>query len=311
MAIKHNAWMMLLLLVSGSAVAQQEETSGIDFYGRANVSLQSNDEGDGSDTELESNSSRVGVKGWQRLNDDLDVIFQLEWQVDLTDLGGDDNLKSRNQFIGLRGNFGELTVGRRDTVLKTMQGDIDQFSDYEADVKALFEGENRLNNTISYYSPSFANFRFASSIILSEGDTQDDGYSLAVTYGDTKLKATPYYFGAAMDRDVDGYDIERLVGYTKVADTMFGLMWQQEQAIDGTDEADGFVASVKQDLGQFSLKAQYQMMSFTEGDDDSIALGVDYHFTKETRVYAWYTGRDLDTRDAEQSYVAVGIRHSF
>lgn len=312
MTVKSSIWMVLpLALFSGVAVAQDENPVSFDFYGRANVSLQSSDDGQGSESELKSNSSRIGVKGGTQLNDDLEVIYKLEWQVDLTDLGGDDNLKSRNQYVGLRGNFGEFTVGRRDTVLKTVQGDIDQFSDYEADVKALFEGENRTSNTLSYYSPAFAQFRVAGSVVLSEGDEQDDGYSLALTYGDEGLDDTPYYFGAAIDRDVDGYDIERLVGYTKVSDTLFGLMWQQQQEVAGTNEADGFVASVQHAIGQWRLKAQYQMMSFVDGDDDSIAFGADYKFSKSTKFYAWYTGRDLDTLAEEQKYFAVGLEHRF
>ncbi|CAB0151564.1 Major outer membrane protein P.IB [Pseudidiomarina piscicola] len=315
MTFNYVAVMMLpLALLSASAMAQQssdDEEITFDFYGKANVSLQSNDDGASTDTELESNSSRIGVKGGRKITDDLEVIYQLEWQVDLADLGGDDNLKSRNQFVGLRGSFGELTVGRRDTVLKTVQGDIDQFSDYVADVKGLFEGENRTSNTISYYSPSFNHFQVAGSIVLSEGDTQDDGYSMALSYGDEALDATGYYFGAAMDREVDGYDIERLVGYTKVSDTMFGLMWQQQERVDGTAEADGFVASVQQPLGQFRLKAQYQVIDFGNGEDDALSLGVDYKLASSTKIYTWYTGRDRQTIEAKQRYVAIGIEHKF
>ncbi|MBG24355.1 MAG: porin [Idiomarinaceae bacterium] len=312
MTVKSSIWTVLpLTLLSGAAAAQDENPISFDFYGKANLSLQSNDEGDGSETELVSNASRIGVKGGTKLNDDFEVIYKLEWQVDLADLGGDGNLKSRNQYVGLKGKFGELTVGRRDTALKTLQGDIDQFSDYEADIKALFEGENRTSDTISYYSPAFADFRVAGSIVLSEDETQDDGYSLALTYGDEGLDDTPYYFGAGIDRDVDGYDIERLIGYTKVADTMFGLMWQQQQEVAGTNEADGFVASVEHALGSWRLKAQYQMMEFVDGDDDSIAFGADYKFSKNTKVYAWYTGRDLDTLAEEQTYIAIGLEHRF
>ncbi|WP_157981091.1 porin [Pseudidiomarina insulisalsae] len=312
MTAKTSILMMLpLALATSTAVAQDEQSVSFDFYGKANLSVQSNDEGSGSETVLESNASRIGVKGGSELNDGLEVIYQLEWEVDLADLGGDNNLKSRNQYVGLRGNFGEFTVGRRDTVLKTLQGDLDQFNDYEADIKSLFEGENRTSNTLSYYSPAFADVRVAGSIVLSEEETQDDGYSLALTYGDDELDSTPYYFGAAIDRDVDGYDVERLIGYTKVADTMFGLMWQQQQEVDGSNEADGFVASVQQPFGRFSVKAQYQMMDFVDGEDDSIALGVDYKLAKSTKVFAWYTGRDLDTLAEEQTYFAVGLEHKF
>ncbi|WP_411369197.1 porin [Pseudidiomarina salilacus] len=298
------------VLTGAQAYAQDEIT--FDFYGRADVSLQSSDDGDGSDTELKSNSSRIGVKGGTKLTDDLEVVYQLEWAVDLTDFDADDNLNARDQWIGLRGSFGEIRVGRHDTVLKDMYADVDRFNNYEGDLKVLFEGENRVNNTLMYISPKFYDFSFAGNIILSEGDTQDDGYSMALYYGDDDLDDTNYYLSAAMDRDVDGYDVERLAGYTKVSDaTTVGLMWHQQEAVDGSAEADGLLTSASHKIGNFELKAQYQMIDFDTGEDNAWSFGVDYRLAKSTKVYAWYTGRDLDTLANEQRYLGVGIHHRF
>lgn len=304
----------LTLAVASHAAVANDEPISWDIYGKINVSLQSNDldDGNGSQTDVVSNASRFGIKGGAKLNDDLEVIYQLEWQVDLADLGGSDNLRSRNQYIGLKGSFGEVTIGRRDTVLKTVQGDIDLFSDYEADVKALFEGENRTSDTVSYYSPSFNQFRFGATYIASDNPAVNDGISTAISYGDEGLDDTSFYLGAAIDREVEGYDVERLVGYTKLADAVVGLMWQQQEQVDGTAEADGYVASVKYPYQNFTFKVQYQMMDFSvDGEQDSIAAGVDYKLGSNTKVYTWYTGRNLDTIDVNQRYVALGIEHKF
>lgn len=300
-----------LLFAAPHVAVQAAEKPTFDFYGRINVSLQQSDDGAGSDSEVKSNASRIGVKGGAQLSESLEVIYQLEWQVDVADLGGDGNLKARNQYVGLRGNFGEVTIGRRDTVLKTIQGDIDIFSDYEADIKALFEGENRTKNTLSYYSPKWNQWALAASYIVSEDDASDDGLSMAVTYGDEGLDDTNYYFAAGMDSKVEGYDIVRAAGYTKVGDTMVGLMWQDQEQINGTAQADGYVVSAQHPLGNFRAKIQYQVMDFENGRDNSLAFGADYKFSKSTKVYAWYTGRDLETINADQSYVAVGIEHRF
>lgn len=300
----------LLLAAPYTAVSAAEEPT-FDFYGRINVSLQQSDDGAGSDSEVVSNASRIGVRGGAQLSESLEVIYQLEWQVDVADLGGDDNLRSRNQFVGLRGDFGEVTIGRRDTVLKTIQGDIDGFSDYEADVKALFEGENRTKNTLSYYSPKWNQFAVAASYVVSEDDAMDDGISMAVTYGDEDLDDTSYYLAAGMDSKVEGYDIIRAVGYTNVGETMVGLMWQDQEQVDGTAQADGYLVSAQHPFGKFVAKIQYQMMDFEDGRDNSLAFGADYRFTRNTKVFAWYTGRDLETINADQSYVAIGIEHRF
>lgn len=134
------------MLIHPLAQAQDEPVTLILW--KINVSLQSNDLDDGtpSDTEIISNASRFGIKGGAQLDGDLEVIYQLEWEVDVADLGGDDNIKARNQFIGLKGNFGEFTVGRRDTALKLVQSGFDPFSNYAADMKHIFAGKTALKH---------------------------------------------------------------------------------------------------------------------------------------------------------------------
>lgn len=294
-------------------VVAQEESELFDFYGKISVGLQHSDLDDGtaSDKELQSYASRFGVKGSSQLQDGLEVIYQLEWEVDVADLGGSDNIKSRNQFIGLKGNFGEVTLGRRDTAVKLLQSGFDPFSDYEGDMKHIFAGKNRTKNTVSYFSPTMSEFQFAASYVFAEDDAVDDGVSMTVTYGQKSMKTTDFYAGLGVDRDVNGKDIVRAVAMTKVGTTQLGVLWQDQENIDGTGQADGFVANVVQPWNDFTFKAQYQMMEFTDGDQNSLALGADYKLGKNTKLFGWYTGRDLDNVDAQQRYVALGIEHKF
>ena len=78
---------LLILLVSISSLSWAN-SEFITVYGKANVSAQYADEGEGSFTELKSNASRIGVKGEQALDGDLSVFYQVEWQVDLADISG-------------------------------------------------------------------------------------------------------------------------------------------------------------------------------------------------------------------------------
>jgi len=283
----------------------------IDVYGKINLSLQNNDDGTTSETELQSNNSRFGVKGATELEHGLELFYLLEWKVEVTDLGGSDNFTSRNQYVGIRGAFGELMAGRRDTVLKSSQGKVDIFSDQSADIKALFEGENRTSDTLTYFTPKFGQFRGGVSYILSESDMVDDGVSLSLSYGDSGLKSSDFYLSAAVDSEVEGYDVVRFTGQTLFNKTKVGLMYQDQEAVDGTAEANGYVASVAHPIGRFTLKGQVQMMDFETGDDTSFAAGVDYKLGASTTVYGFYTGRDLETIDVDQSYVAIGLSHSF
>lgn len=304
-----------------TAVAQ--DSDALTVYGRANVSLQSNDEGNGSETDVVSNSSRFGFKGFAALENDLEVFYQFEFGVDLADSSdNDDAVSNRNQVVGLRGNFGEVMIGRYDTFLKDSQGNIDQFKDYEADLKALFRGENRPDNTVTYYSPAFNNISFGITYIASKDDSTKDGVSLGLLYGDDKLKKTNFYAALAVDRDVAGYDVEQLSVYTKAGQFKLGAAVQQFASTDGLYDGEGYLLSAAYPYNDWVFKGQYQSVDESGDTDASLSFGADYFFSGDTRVYAWYTGRNCDIQvyssrgcsaspGIEQDYLAIGIRHDF
>lgn len=315
---------LIALLIAGAALPAFANDDGtLTVYGRANVSLQSNDTGNGSDTDVVSNSSRFGFKGAAELKNDLEVFYQIELGVDLADSSDDkDAVTNRNQIVGLRGNFGKVMIGRYDTFLKDSQGSVDAFKDYEADLKSLFVGENRPDNTVTYYSPSYNNFTFGVTYIAAEDDAQDDGVSMGVLYGDSKLKKTAFYAALAVDRDVAGYDTEQLSVHTKLAGFKLGAALQQFESTDGLEDGDGYLLSATYPMDNWVFKGQYQSVDESGESDASFSLGADYFFSDDTRVYAWYTGRECDiatyesrgcgaTPGAEQDFFAVGIRHDF
>ncbi len=165
--VKNCIAMTVCSIFSASIVAAEQvptktqNTEIADFYGKLNISLQASDEGDGSFNELKSNASRVGVKGKYKLDTDygLTAIYKLEWQVNVDD-DSKGSLTARNQWVGVKGDFGEVTVGRSDTTLKVSQGKFDLFNDYEGDLKNLFIGENRVTDALTYKSPTFSNVQF-------------------------------------------------------------------------------------------------------------------------------------------------------
>ena len=146
--VKSSLCLALLSGLSFNALAD------VDIYGKANVTVQSSDDGEGSFTEIKSNASRLGVKGSEKINDSLEAVYKFEFQVDVSDADSkgdnDDNISARNQYVGLKGAFGQVVIGRNDTALKQSQGKLDLFNDLEGDIKNVFKGENRLGNTVSY-----------------------------------------------------------------------------------------------------------------------------------------------------------------
>lgn len=296
-----------VILAMAMAAAATVQADPVTVYGQLNVSAQSSDEGEGRFSELKSNSSRFGLKGDYALEDGLTLVYQLEWGVDLADVSGAENITSRNQYVGLAGNFGEIRLGRHDTALKDAQGKIDLFSDYEADVKALWKGEVRASDSITYYTPTFNGFGAQLTYVMEDAADAEDAFSAAVFYGDENLKNSNFYAAIAMDSDVAGYDAMRAQAQGKVAGAKLGAMYHTQENIVTGLEQDGWLVSAAYPFGKTELKAQYQTLE----DDDAISLGVDYKAGKNTTLYGWYSSFNLDTAAPDRDYLAVGIKHKF
>uniref|UniRef100_A0A486XQY0 Outer membrane protein n=1 Tax=Rheinheimera sp. BAL341 TaxID=1708203 RepID=A0A486XQY0_9GAMM len=301
--MKKTSVVLAMAMLTATAVKADPVT----VYGQLNVSAQSSDEGEGRFSELKSNSSRFGLKGDYELEHGLKLVYQLEWAVDLADVSGGENITSRNQYVGLAGSFGEVRLGRHDTALKDAQGKIDLFSDYEADVKALWKGEVRASDSITYYTPTHKGFGLHLTYIMEDAADAEDAFSASLYYGDENLKDSNFYAAVSVDADVNGYDTVRLQAQGKVSGVKLGaIVHNQENIVTGLEQ-DGWLVSAAYPLGKTELKAQYQTLE----DDDALSLGLDYKAGKNTTLYGWYSSFSLDTPTPDRDYLAVGIKHKF
>jgi len=299
----------LLSTLSVSAFA-----GDIDIYGKANLTIQSSDKGDdkGSFTEVKSNASRIGFKGGQDLGNDLEVIFKAEFQIDID--GDSDKGKSitdRNQYVGLKGNFGTVLLGVNDTVLKQSQGKVDLFSDLNSDIKSLWKGENRMSDTITYKSPKFNGLQVGVTYVAEDAADADDATSIALFYGDKALKKSKIYAAIAVDSEVKGYDTTRFTIQGKVAGFTLGAIAHTQEKVSDGSEVDGFLFSAKYSFDKVTLKGQLQTAEHKGGDDRSgMTFGADYKLAKSTKLFAFYTSFDMDS-ELDQDYLAVGLEYKF
>jgi predicted porin len=295
-----------------SSLSLSAFAANVDIYGKANLSLQSSDEGEGSFTEVKSNASRIGLKGTHDLGDGLTVIYQVEFQVDLDgDSEKGDSITDRNQYIGLSGSFGEVLLGKNDTMLKQSQGKVDLFNDLNGDIKSLWKGENRMADTVSYKSPKFNDFQVGVTYIAEDSVDAEDGVSVAVFYGDAKLKKSKMFASIAVDSEVNGYDVTRATVQGKVSGIVLGAMVQTQEKIDGSAEMNGFMVSASYKMDKVTFKGQYQAADFKDGDDKSgMTVGADYALAKSTKLYTFYTSFDMDSAE-DQDYLAAGIEYKF
>ena len=299
--------MMPFLVVANDAVT---------LYGRAHLGVQNTDKSGERETNIESYNSRLGVKGDASLDSGLEVFYRFEFNVEVSDDNGSDNITARSQYVGLRGDYGEVLVGRNDTPLKKSQGKTDLMNEFSGDIKTFFVGDNRLGDTIQYTTPALNHLKFTVSYIAEENSKQqgESGLSMAASYGDSKLKQTNVYVALAHDSEVAGQDINRVTVQGKLDELKLGAMYQQSEALASNEDVDSYMVSASYQINSYTLLAQYQGADGATGklkDSGSAAsLGVEKSFTKQARMYLWYSKFSLDNKP-DFDAMAVTLRYDF
>jgi len=337
---------------------------------------------------LESNASRIGIKGDFGLAPGLTAIYTLEYGTDVDNGTGSNGreFSQRNIFAGLQGDWGTVLAGKNDTPLKTiqtnavLQSDIDRFNDLPlADLGTYLVGENRADNVIQYNSPILVGGLEVKLALIQNEETgvevsstnkQDDnkfgaGKSLSVSYGKAK-----WFVGAAIDDNVSTTDTKRLVGEVVLGPVKLGALAQRAERHEKEDSISGYSNFVGSTLtgvgnptagnplsdwdgvapttagttptpsfkkqngylvnaawkfyGPWTLKAQVGKSTTTptadvldDVDIDALAVGVDYKFNDNARLYTYYASlktdgdNAIDTKSVEDKTYAVGLDFKF
>lgn len=282
----------------------------VNVYGKANLSLQQTDEGD-SLTELVSNTSRIGLKGKEKLeNSGLEVFYKFEYEtaVDSGDTGGGETFSQRNIYLGVKGNFGAVQAGRFDTPLKTAQKKIDLFNDLEGDIKSIItSNDNRESNAVSYTTPStMGGFKANVALIASEDSEVSDATSFSLAY-----ESNGFYGAVAMDSDVEaeGTDVTRAVIQYNVNALQLGALYETQDEGD-LDSVSGWVVSAQYKIEKVALKLQVGQSDIITEGGDTLSIGADYKVSKTFKTFAFFTTEEADD-DRDNQYVGIGAELKF
>ncbi|TDQ37856.1 porin [Thiopseudomonas denitrificans] len=306
MAIKLNAIKPAgrYLTVPATALALAVSTQAmadVTIYGRAHVSVDYLDDGaDYSKANLSSNSSRLGFKGSHEINPDLTAFFQIEQQINFTTGSNDGDSASfstRDTFVGLRGNFGAIQMGRFDSPFKTARGPANLFGDQVGDMRNLTRVGNarfdeRYDNTLQYTSPEYNGFsmKLAYSVYEGQAATEEDDSSnagsLSLNYAKGPLAAALAYETVGADNSRGKRNGLRLAGSYKVMDDL---------------KLVGFYQSTDYKSGNSALRKQLS--------SDTYGLGGEYMLGKNTALKAMWMTRDADDSDYGADMWVVGVEH--
>jgi predicted porin len=273
------------------------------LYGKVNVSIVNSD-GSEDTWKLNSNASRIGLKGSTQVSEGLTVFYKTEFEVCVDDgVCKSNTIGQRNIYAGVKGSFGSVLAGKNDTPTKLAQKKIDLFNDLEGDIKKTFPGENRMSNIVAYTTPKYGNFSATYAVMPSEADNGglSDAKSYSVNYSKDDL-----YIAVAGDSNVKGADLVRVVSQYKVDAWQLGLMYQEN---DTTDES-GYFASAAYKIDNITYKAQYgNNENDTDGSDKTtLSVGADFKLAKNTKSFVFLT----DNEDSSSTKTfGLGLEHKF
>ena len=324
----------LLAAAMATLSAPTFAASALELYGKLNVTAQNTDTDTDVDAstgdiwEAKSNASRLGVKGELGIDEGFSAFYQIELQVNSVEsAGGSAPFSSRNVGVGLRGSAGQILVGRWDTPLKLAQGKVDLFNDLDGDMTAIFNGETRAPNIISYSSPKIAGgLVFNVSTLLLEkvddgtpANEDQDGLMDALSYS-VEWQGKDLFLAVAQDQDHntgtyrDSAETTRVVATYKLGSFQLGGMWQEYD--DGADfKEDGMLFSVSYKFNdENTLKLQHGATDIKGEGSEQTFIGWDHNLSKNVMVFGFYGEQsfdDLTVATPEKTFLAAGLEVKF
>ncbi|MBN2855684.1 MAG: porin [Halothiobacillaceae bacterium] len=317
---------IIALAVAAAMIAPVAAMADTTLYGKFHVSYDflGGDNAANTTGGFSSNSSRIGIKGKEKINDNLSMIYQ--WETGF-DAGQNGSLSGstgglggqRNTFIGATGTWGTVITGRHDTPFKIMGRDYDLFGDTIGDTRNIISGPTstiktnsdtnwnlRPSQVIAYATPDLMGFKamlaYVNSWDMSAGGTPVSPYNTSASA--LSLSAGYKIAGFGLDAAYESHkkpgtgqntqDAYRLGANYSIAGVKILGFYQDIKNVAYTansQKAYG-VGAAYTFLGANTVKAQYYKaddVSNTTGTNGSMwAVGYDYKLSKQTNVYAMY-----------------------
>ena len=301
----------LLLLVPVLYLQSEEPT----VYGKLWISVESQDTASGTEVDMVSNASRLGIKGSMDFGEGIEAIYQAEYEVDPVDGTADESkdrtFKQRNSFVGLKGSMGTIFLGKHDTATKKSQKKIDLFNDLAGDIKNILQGENRMSDLIGYTTPEINGFSATFNAIKGTEGLGDDsiGDSTSTSFS---YDSENFYIALAFDSELKGYDSTRLTLQIPFNRSQLGIMFQDSEKLSTGVEEDGYVISFSQKVGdKGTLKFQQAESDMKLDSGKQFSFGYDYKLSSKAKAFFFFTDLSGDNTTKEKEITGIGFEYKF
>ncbi|WP_201585798.1 porin [Psychrobacter jeotgali] len=297
---------------------------------------------DNSTVEINSNASRIGLKGSEAMTANTDVIYQLEYGIRVD--GDDRTFKSRDTYLGLANkDFGQFRAGRNFAVIDYInnvainEGYWDNLGANTLSENDIVSSRNltdgtRIDNSIVWIAPKYNDLPLQLALMYGADESfenSDNGFGASLMFD----QGTGFTAGIGYDKDMSigtGGDIIRgtasvdLGNYVAYPVTL-GVLYQEADYdheagyLYDSKKEKGLVVSAEMGLTNFARPAsvylQYNktdnLSGFSGADSDQIVLGGKYKY-KDNMIAHAYIGQNsadsvaryLDSSGVYRSYDA-------
>lgn len=338
----------LLAIAVAAALTAPAAMADTTLYGKLHASVNSVKTTNGTtatsatDTSVNSNASRFGIKGATALDNGLEATYGLEYGIKLdggeagkVDGSSTTGLTARNTFVGLKGKFGEVRVGRHDTPAKLATSGLDVFADTAADMNSLITADNeRVDNAVAYIN-KFGPVTVAAAHSTGAAPMDDavetnspagfsDANSVLVNYS-----AGPWYAGLG-HTTINGLrkNTNLGLGWKAEAGHAVNLVYETQKSglANETGKDTNVLLNGVYKIGNVGLKAQVgegkhkgETLASNNGKEKLTSVGVDYSLGKKTSAYLLWSenknpNRKADTnldKNTKTTTTAVGLVTEF
>ena len=303
---------LFMLLLFPVLYLQSEEPT---VYGKLWISVESQDTASGTEVDMVSNASRLGIKGSMDFGEGIEAIYQAEYEVDPVDGTADESkdrtFKQRNSFVGLKGSMGTIFLGKHDTATKKSQKKIDLFNDLAGDIKNILQGENRMSDLVGYTTPEINGFSATFNAIKGTEGLGDDsiGDSTSTSFS---YDSENFYIALAFDSELKGYDSTRLTLQIPFNRSQLGIMFQDSKKLSTGVEEDGYVISFSQKVGdKGTLKFQQAESDMKLDSGKQFSFGYDYKLSSKAKAFFFFTDLSGDNTTKEKEITGIGFEYKF
>ncbi|WP_198333985.1 porin [Psychrobacter namhaensis] len=315
----------LLLATAVAALSVSAANAAPTLYGKAfvtadyvNADFDSDFPGadrDEDTVEINSNSSRIGLKGSEALTANTDVIYQLEYGTRVD--GDSDGFTNRDTYLGVvNKQFGEVRAGKNQSTLDYVNNVVvndgywDNLGGNKLEENEDFGGLNmadssRINSSIIWKAPKYNNLPLELAVMYSSDEAngnKDDGFGAALMFD----QGTGFTAGVAYDKDqnIEGdiirgtatADLSQYIAYPVTLGALYQVA-DFDGAGSGDEDEKGLVLSAAMALSNFARPAtiytQYNktdnLNGWNNADSDQIVVGGKY-FYKDNIIAHAYAG---------------------